>query len=142
MMFEQKIRLALLAFATGGAAIGAAAQSAVDGAIGGNVQDQTGAVVPNANVTIHSNGTNAEQKVATDSSGYFRVLHLTPGSYTVTVEAPGFQAFKGTSVTVDVGVLTDPHARLTPGSVFLKFKGNRMYFLLQFYLCLCVLIFF
>lgn len=86
------------------------------GAIGGNVEDKTGAVVPNATVTIHSNTTNAEQKVTTDDSGFFRVIHLNPGSYTVTVEAAGFEKFNATAVSVTVGLLTDPHARMTLGS--------------------------
>lgn len=116
MMFGQKIRFTLLTLALGAAVLDASAQSAVDGAIGGNVQDQTGAVIPKANVTIRSNGTNAEQKVVADDSGYFRVIHLAPGTYTVKVEAPGFQAFEGKGITVTVGDLADPHARLTPGS--------------------------
>lgn len=107
---------ALLAALFAGASVRLHAQSAVDGAIGGTVEDQSGAVVPNANVTIHSNGTNAEQKIQSDSSGFFRIIHLTPGSYTVLVDAPGFQAFRSTRVNVDVGALTDPHARLVIGS--------------------------
>lgn len=109
-------RLALSVCLLAGAGVYATAQSAVDGAIGGTVEDKTGAVIPNANVTIHSNDTNAEQKVTADGSGFFRVIHLAPGGYTVSVEAPGFQKFNTTGVAVAVGTLTDPHARLTVGS--------------------------
>src|SRR5579862_3198567 len=63
------------------------AQSAVDGAVGGNVLDSTGAVVANAEVTVVNLGTNAQQKVATDASGYFRVIHLQPGPYEVKIAA-------------------------------------------------------
>ncbi len=92
------------------------AQTAVDGAIGGTVLDSSGAVVPNATVLVHNNGTNAEQKVVTDASGYYRVIHLQPGAYTVTVTAPGFNTFKSNDLTVQVGVLTDPRAHLAVGS--------------------------
>jgi hypothetical protein len=92
------------------------AQSAVDGAIGGTVEDKTGAVVPNAAVTIHSNGTNAEQKVTADGSGFFRVIHLQPGTYTVTVQASGFEAFKTSSVEVTVGSLTTVQPKLSAGA--------------------------
>jgi hypothetical protein len=92
------------------------AQSAVDGAIGGTVEDKTGAVVSGATVTIRSNGTNAEEKLTTDASGFFRAIHLTPGMYTVTVEASGFEKFSSPAVAVEVGLLTDPHARMTLGA--------------------------
>ena len=105
---------ALLALLCAAATSRGSAQSAVDGAIGGNIEDRTGAVVPKATVTIHSNSTNAEQKVMTDDAGFFRVIHLTPGTYTITVDASGFQAFKSSNVNVELGMLTDPHARLAP----------------------------
>lgn len=92
------------------------AQTAVDGAIGGTVLDTTGAVVPNAAVTVLNDGTNAEQKAVTDGSGYFRVIHLQPGRYTVTVTSPGFDTFKSSNLSVEVGLLTDPHVRLKIGS--------------------------
>ena len=71
----------------------ARAQSAVDGAVGGNVLDSTGAVVPNASVTVRNIGTNAQQQAVTDGSGYFRVIHLQPGVYEVKIEASGFDTY-------------------------------------------------
>ena len=66
------------------------AQTAVDGAIGGTVEDKTGAVISGANIVIHNNGTNAEQNITSDAAGFFRANHLQPGTYTVTVSAPNF----------------------------------------------------
>jgi len=105
------VLLSLLSFAPV-----ARAQSAVDGAIGGNVLDSTGAVVPNAAVSVVNNGTNAQQNAVTDASGYFRVIHLQPGDYHVTVTASGFNTYDAKSVTVEVGVITDVEARLKVGS--------------------------
>ena len=92
------------------------AQTAVDGAIGGTVLDSSGAVVPNAGVSVRNVGTNAEQNIVTDNSGYFRVLHLQPGAYNVTITAAGFNTYHSTNLTVQVGLLTDMQARLTVGS--------------------------
>ena len=92
------------------------AQTAVDGAIGGTVLDSSGAVVSGAAVAVHNNGTNAEQNAVTDASGYFRVIHLQPGAYNVTVTAQGFDTFKSVNVTVEVGVLTDVQAALKVGN--------------------------
>ena len=91
-------------------------QSAVDGAIGGTVEDSSSAVIPNATITIHFNATNAEQQLTSDSSGFFRVIHLTPGTYTVTIGAPGFENFKQENVVVTVGSLTNVEPKLTTGS--------------------------
>jgi Carboxypeptidase regulatory-like domain len=88
------------------------AQSTTDGAIGGTVFDVNGAVVANAAVVVHNNGTNAEQRVATDASGYYRVRALQPSTYTVTVTSPGFAPYKSANVIVQVGSLTDVSPRL------------------------------
>jgi hypothetical protein len=71
--------------------IGAAAQSLVSGDITGVVSDPSGAVIPNATVTLKSNGTGQTQNGTTNSSGVYRFSLLTPGQYTVTVNATGFQ---------------------------------------------------
>ncbi len=92
------------------------AQTAVDGAIGGNVLDSTGAVVSGATVTTTNIGTNAKQTTVSDASGYFRILHLQPGSYNVAIAAPGFAPYRSMNVTVQVGSLTDVQARLTVGA--------------------------
>ena len=92
----------------------ARAQSAVDGAIGGTVEDATGATVSGASVVIRSNGTNAEQTVKTDNAGYFRIIRLQPGLYTVQIVASGFGAFRADKVEVTVGSQTTVEPRLAP----------------------------
>src|SRR5262249_15755158 len=94
----------------------ARAQSTTDGAIGGTVYDSSGAALANATVVVRNNGTNIEQTVTTDSSGYFRVAKLQPASYTVSIEAPGFAPFKAEQVIVQVGSLTEITPRLQVGS--------------------------
>ena len=53
------------------------AQSDV-GTITGFVRDQSGAVVPQAKVTIKSEATNEERVVTTDASGHYTVPNLLP----------------------------------------------------------------
>ena len=83
------------------------AQSTTDGAIGGTVYDTNGAVVPNAQVVVHNDGTNAEQKVTTDASGSYRVSKLQPGTYTVTVSEKGFAPFKAQNMSNNSMVCAD-----------------------------------
>lgn len=94
------------------------AQSAVDGAIGGTVQDASGAVVSGASVVVVSNGTNAQQTLTADPSGFFRAIHLQPGDYTVKITAGGFADYSAPHVIVSVGSLTSLDPRLAPaGSI-------------------------
>ncbi len=88
------------------------AQTAVDGAVAGTVVDSTGASLPSARIVVHSTATNADQTVVTDSSGYFRVSRLTPGDYTVSVQAPGFANYTAQHVIVEVGKLTEVTPKL------------------------------
>src|SRR5712692_6897100 len=91
------------------------AQSTTDGAVGGTVYDTSGAVIGGAKIVIHNNGTNAEHTATTDSSGYFRVANLTPGTYTVTVSRDGFAPYKAEQVIVQVGSITEVSPRLVVG---------------------------
>jgi Carboxypeptidase regulatory-like domain/TonB dependent receptor len=92
------------------------AQTAVDGAVGGTVVDGSGAIVGGAKITVLENATNAEQSATADSAGYFRVIHLQPGTYSVTITAPGFEPYKSVDVTVQVGLLTTIDGHMQVGS--------------------------
>ena len=92
------------------------AQSTTEGAIAGTVTDPTGAIISSAAVTLHNNDTNAEIKLASDSSGYFKAPLVTPGTYTVIISASGFGEYKATGVAVTVGSLTELHPELKTGS--------------------------
>jgi len=92
------------------------AQSATDGAIGGTVEDSAGLPVPNATIKIRSNTTGAEQQATSDSTGFFRIVHLPASTYTVTISTPGFHNYESKDVTVQVGLLTDISPKLTVGS--------------------------
>jgi outer membrane receptor protein involved in Fe transport len=93
------------------------AQSTTQGGVVGTVYDASGAVVPNATVVVHNNGTNADTTVTTDASGFFRVTNLQPAFYTVTITATGFQTYKDSGVSVSVGALTQISPHLMVGSV-------------------------
>src|SRR5262245_10229866 len=66
------------------------AQSAPRGVIvTGVVQDQTGAVLPDAAVTLSGESTDIRRATA-DRSGVFRFERIAPGEYDVRSEFPGF----------------------------------------------------
>ena len=79
------------------------AQNQTTGAIGGKVADPQGAIVPNANVTITSLGTNKVTTVQTSGDGEYRVTNLEPGTYSVEVTSGNFAPAKAARVIVEVG---------------------------------------
>ncbi len=102
------------------------AQSTTEGAIGGTVFDSSGAVVPNAQVVVRNDSTNAEQTVTANSTGDFRVTNLASGSYTVTINHTGFRSFKSEKVIVSVGSVTEitPHLTAGGGEVVVDVTGE------------------
>jgi hypothetical protein len=84
---------------------GAFAQSDT-AAISGFVRDPSGAVVPNATVTIRNEATSVERRLTTNESGYYVAASLPPAFYTVTVEAPGFKRFEKTNNKLDPNIST------------------------------------
>jgi hypothetical protein len=92
------------------------AQSTTQGAIAGTVLDASGAAIPNATLTVHNTGTNADIHLTGDSSGYFKAPLLDPGTYTVTIAAQGFGTEVDNSVGVVVGQITTLSPHLKAGS--------------------------
>ena len=81
----------------------ASAQSITSGNITGTVTDPSGAVVPNATVTVTNVDTNASQNTVTTQQGNYRFAFLPQGRYKVNVRATGFQAQQLTGVVVTAG---------------------------------------
>jgi hypothetical protein len=105
-----KLLLLLTACAT--FTLAAFAQSTVDGAIAGTVTDQSKAVVAGAKVTVRNIDTNATSTATADAQGKFRVIHLQPGTYSVTVESANFAPTTVNKVVVEVGAITNIDATL------------------------------
>jgi hypothetical protein len=116
IIFKAVVRFTLIAMLCAGAATYGFGQSAVDGAVGGTVQDSTGLPIPKAKVVVHNNATNAEQTLVTDDAGFFRAIHLQPSTYTVSISAQGFENFRSPEVIVQVGLLTDISPKMPIGS--------------------------
>ena len=79
------------------------AQGIVTGSISGVVQDQQGAVVPNANVTVTHLTTNRVFTAQTTSAGIIALRDLPTGSYNVKIEAANFRVYEAKNLTVSVG---------------------------------------
>jgi hypothetical protein len=89
--------LAFFLFALTGIAAG---QTPGTGAISGMVYDPIGNLISNAEVLTANEATHVSRSVRTTPEGMFRVQLLPPGSYLVTVNAPGFASFQSQSIAV------------------------------------------
>jgi outer membrane receptor protein involved in Fe transport len=88
-----------------------------EGSIVGNVTDASGAAIVGAAVQVTDVQTAITTDVKTDSTGFYRALHLQAGTYRVTVTATGFKKAVMDSIPVNVNNPTRIDARLQPGQV-------------------------
>lgn len=89
----------------------ASAQTMTTGDIVGTVSDASGAVVPNAKVTVRLMATNEMRSMTTNAQGQYRFSLLQPGQYQVTGEATGLKS-KTQSFTLLVGQETAVNLKL------------------------------
>ncbi len=83
-----------IAFAQGGAATGD---------LHVTVKDAKGNLVPNATVNVRDMAKGLERTATGDGQGGYNAQSLPPGTYSVTVEAPGFAKMESTGVSITVG---------------------------------------
>jgi hypothetical protein len=83
--------------------------------ITGTVTDPSGAVVPNAAVTVTNTATGVQSHTTTSSAGTYAVTGLTPGVYSVTIEAAGFKKSVQDGINIEVTVTSTVNATLTTG---------------------------
>jgi len=79
------------------------AQGETTSAILGQVTDASGAAIPGATVSITNRETGMRRSLSTDEEGRFNFPQLTPGTYSVKVEAAGFDPQQNDNVFSGLG---------------------------------------
>jgi hypothetical protein len=87
-----------------------------EGSITGTIQDATGAVVPNAQVTLLNTDVGLTLETRTNGSGGYVFSPVRIGHYTVTVSAPGFAKTTQQNLTVTVSQVLQVNLQLKPGA--------------------------
>jgi hypothetical protein len=73
------------------------------GLILGTVTDQSGGVVANATVTVLDVQRGVSRTLKADAAGEYAAPNLTPGTYDVRAEAPGFNTAEHSNILLEVG---------------------------------------
>jgi outer membrane receptor protein involved in Fe transport len=111
-----KMRALMVALITSAFLAGSCGAQTSKGILVGVARDATGAVVPNATVTIVGNSDGATRTVQTKADGSYRVEALNPESYTVTLRQTGFEGFTAKDVIVQPSLVTSYDIKLVVGT--------------------------
>src|SRR5579872_7243752 len=85
------------------------------GIITGTITDSSGAVVPNATITIMHKATGAVRTTVANGQGLFSAPSLLPAEYQVRVEQPGFRTVVA-AAQVEAGGTTSLDLTIMPGA--------------------------
>src|ERR1035437_1506288 len=97
------------------ACLGSFAQS-VSGDLAGTIFDASGATIPNATVVGKNDATGVETTTKSTATGEYHLSNLPPGTYTVTVTAPGFTKAQLRAVAVELNKTATTNVKLDVGS--------------------------
>jgi hypothetical protein len=84
--------------------------------INGTVTDASGALVPNATLTLKNPATGQARESVSNSAGAYRFANVGVGTYSLTVSAQGFQKFTKTDIVVNVAQTLEENVSLAVGS--------------------------
>ena len=107
----------LLAFMLLVGSVTVIAQSTSTGTIIGTITDQSGAVVPDATISITNKNTNTPSKTQSNSAGHYAFVNVDPGVYDLKITKQGFETANVPNQTVEVGKQLTEDLKLTVGSV-------------------------
>lgn len=83
----------------------------------GTVTDSTGAVIPNAKITVSNPDKAFVRNLVSDTTGIYTAARIPIGNYVVTAEAAGFQKLVRSGITLSVGQIQRVDLQMTVGQV-------------------------
>ena len=92
----------------------------------GTVTDQSGAVVPNAVVTLSSPDIGVNLTTSTDKNGFYQFQEVRPATYMLTVAAQGFANFKQTGLVllVSTPASSDVQLQVATSSIMVEVQAG------------------
>ena len=94
---------ALVAMAVWLASTAPSSAQALSGSLSGHIVDESGALVPGADVSITNAASQDVRRTVTNAEGFFTFASVPPGTYTVKAQLTGFKTAEITGVEIRVG---------------------------------------
>lgn len=82
----------------------------------GTVKDASGAMIPNASVTVTNEATGVATSMKSGAAGEFRASNLLPGQYDLTVTSAGFEPYTLHGITVELNKASTTNVTLSIGA--------------------------
>src|ERR1700678_1220983 len=89
---------------------------AIFGSVNGTITDPSGAVVPNASITVTDTDKGTTRVVTTSDSGTYLIHDLIPDHYQFKIEAPGFSTVQSEVISVSADSSSQVNFELKPGT--------------------------
>jgi hypothetical protein len=109
--------LIMLVLGLGGSTAFAQLSSPYSSGIEGTVQDQSGALIPGATVTITDTRLGVSKSTTTSQAGYFRITSIAASTYTIQIQMTGFKTWQQKDLTLQVGEIRTLAPVLQVGAV-------------------------
>ena len=90
---------------------------AISATLSGTIQDENGATVPGATVTLSNPNVSFSRQVTTGDNGLYTFALIPPGNYQLRVEKTGFNAYLQPNIVLAVGQSSTLNAQLQVGNV-------------------------
>jgi hypothetical protein len=100
----RRVRVVAFACALFALTAGTALAQVGAGSLRGYIKDEQGGALPGVTVTATSPELISPATGVTDAEGYYRLINLPPGTYTITAELPGFATFRREGILLRAGV--------------------------------------
>src|ERR1700681_346600 len=94
----------------------------VGATLSGTVTDQSGAVIPDAQISVKNVATGLTRDITSDAAGFYAAPNLLPGNYEITVSASGFATQVRTGINLTVGSQQVLNLTVQVGRVTEKFQ--------------------
>jgi hypothetical protein len=98
-------------------ALTVAISAQTDQQMSGTILDNSGAVLPGAEITVVHLGTGATRTTTANSSGNYVITSLPIGAYTIVATAPGFKTYEAQNVQLNVGARLNLNITLELGNI-------------------------
>jgi hypothetical protein len=93
-----------------------AISQAARGSVSGELRDPSSSAIPDVQIKLTEVRTNQEYSAKANESGFYTFVNLMPGSYSLTVEAPGFKKLVQEGIQLATGEMLRVDAKLAIGS--------------------------